>query len=341
MVIAPTYKVLSRATVPCLIDTFKGTHLEGIWKESRSVYVLPNDYGILYCQGADNPGGLEGGQFHAVWGDEGGQFKFGVWSAIQGRTGAKQAPILITTTPYIRNWLFFDFYKRWQAGDKDYFVHQWASKQNTAYPVEEYERAKKSMGRERAMMRYDGLFSVCEGQVYPEFEECSVEGDPKEIIANSSKLYGGLDFGFNDPFCALCGGLDHDDVLWIWYERYKSRTSIEEHAERLPKFEDKTIKWFSEHNPEYVLKLRRGGHRVVNANKNILVGIDAVNARIKTGRLKILRNRCPVVFAEAEVYNFPEDEDEQIVGDKPVDKNKHAMDPLRYMVTGIDIRKPA
>lgn len=340
MVVAPTYKVLARATVPTLIETFKGTYLEGIYKEQKNVYVLPNEWGTIWCQGADNPGGLEGGQFHAVWGDEGGQFKFGVWVAIQGRTGAKQAPILITTTPYLRNWLFSEFYKKWKEGDPNYFVHQWSSFKNPAYPKEEYDRALRSMSPERAAMRYDGNFTYSEGLVYPFFHSCLVDNSYEEIISMGGRAFGGMDFGFNDPFAALSGILDEDDVLWIWYERYKSRTEIEAHADALPRFNDRTIKWYCEHQPEYLIKLRRGGHKCIKANKNIQVGIDAVTARINTGRLRVLQRYCPALIAESEVYCYPEN-DEQIVGDKPVDMDNHAMDALRYMITGIDVRKAA
>ena len=101
MIVAPTYKVLNRATLPCLIETFKDTTCEGIFKVQESSYTLPGPYGgKLWAQGADNPGGLEGGQFDAVWGDEAGQFTLKTWDALQGRTGAKMAPILFTTTPY-------------------------------------------------------------------------------------------------------------------------------------------------------------------------------------------------------------------------------------------------
>src|SRR5215467_4008096 len=41
MVVAPTYKVLARATVPTLIDTLKHTALQGIYHETKNVYNLP------------------------------------------------------------------------------------------------------------------------------------------------------------------------------------------------------------------------------------------------------------------------------------------------------------
>lgn len=340
MVVAPTYKVLSRATLPTLIETFNGTALQGTFKETKNLYVLPNNWGLIWCQGADNPGGLEGGQFDAVWLDEGGQVKLSVWIALQGRTGAKQAPIFITTTPYGLNWLYTEVYKRFKENDKNYYVRQWASKVNPAYPEEEYNRAKGSMTAEKAAMRYDGEFMKLEGLVYPSFSECAVYADPEDIIDLGGKFVGGIDFGWNDPFAALCGNVDRNDVLWIWYERYKSETMIEDHADALPKLENHSIRWFSEHTPEFIKKLKKGGHRVRKANKAITVGIEAVNARILTGRLKILKNRCPACFAEADTYIYPED-DEVIVGDKPVDKDNHCMDALRYLICGLDVKKPA
>lgn len=340
MVLAPTYKVLSRATIPTLIETFSGTHLEGTWKESKNLYVLPNGIGQIWCQGVDSPGGIEGGQFSAIWGDEAGQFKNMAWTAMQGRAGAKQAPILLTTTPYGRNWLWTDFYKRFSEGDKDYYVRQWASHYNPAYPKEEYDRAKRTMTAEKAAMRYDGLFTQMEGLVYPSFEQCVLDEDPSNIIAMDGRLLGGVDFGWNDPFAALSGLLTPDDILFVWYERYKSETPIEVHAEKMPKFQDRHILWYTEHEPELVRRLQKGGHKCRNANKAIIAGIDAVNRRILSGKLFVLREACPATIAEASVYTYPE-KDEEIIGDKPVDKDNHAMDALRYMVAGIDIRKAA
>jgi len=346
MVVAPTYKVLERATVPALLDTFKGTAFwdESAYKQQRHLYELPNNWGLIWCQGADNPGGLEGGQFDAVWGDEAGQFKESVWNAIQGRTGAKQAPILLTTTPYIKNWLYHTVYLNWAKGDPNYFVRQWASYYNPTYAKEEYERAKKTMTKDRAAMRYDGLFMNLEGLVYPNLADCYVELNKQEIldlINQPGKFYGGIDFGWNDPFAALCGFLDKSDTLWVWYERYKRKTPIEEHADKLPKIYGRSIKWFADHSrPDEIYKLKRGGHKVLKANKSIETGIVTVNGRLLSGKLKIIKNCCPALVAESETYAYTDDEDD-LGNDKPIDEFNHACDSLRYMIMGIDGRRAA
>ena len=339
--VAPTYKVLQRATVPTLIESFKGTPLEGRYLENKNLYILP-DESRIWCQGADNPGGLEGGQFDAIWGDEAGQFKFSVWIAIQGRTGQKRAPILFTTTPYGRNWLFSDFYNHFRDGDPDYYVRQWSSNKNPAYPEEEYQRAKRTMSPERGAMRYDGEFMQMEGLVYPELYSCIEEElEPKQVVFRPGKFVGGIDFGWNDPFCALGGLLDSDDCLWLWYERYKSETDLDKHASALPKFYGRSFKWYCDSSrPDSIFKLRKGGHKCYKANKRIEEGVDAVHARINSGKLKILRSACPAVIAESQTYHYKED-DEVTIGDKPVDMDNHAMDCLRYLIMGLDRKRAA
>ncbi len=351
-IVAPTYKVLERATVPCFIDAVKGTVLEGRHLPSKSYYELPNNWGRIWTQGADNEGGLEGGQFDFVWGDEGGQFRKKVFDAIIGRTGAKEAPILITTTPYGLGALF-EWYKKWQSGDTDYNIITFASIANPAYPKTEFERAKRSMTPEKFRERYLGEFLRMEGLVYPKLQDSLITATTDEILtllSLSGKSVGGIDYGWNDPFCALAGkvpsvsssdGKFIEGTLYIWYERYMSEIPLEEHAEALPKVPGQSILWFCDHEPENTMKLKKGGFRVKKAKKAILPGIDVVNTRFYSKTIKIIKNRCPLLEAEGEMYVYEPNRDDEIIGDKPIDKDNHAMDALRYLVMGLDWKEAA
>lgn len=331
LIVAPTYQIMARATAPTLVTMLAGTDLEGRYVESKNRYYLPYGLGVIWMLSADSPLGLEGGQFDFCWIDEGGQLKYEAWIAIQGRLGQKQAPCLITTTPYGCNWLYHELFKRWLRGDDDYYVRQWSSKSNPAYPKAEYDRAKRSMSKERAAMRYDGQFVRLAGLVYPDLESCVVEASapPK------GKLVGGVDFGWNNPFSALGGTLYIDDkgrdVLYVWYERYKRHCTVDDHAVALPKGH---MWWGDPSRPDSIAAIRKGGHKVRKAPNDIQLGIDAVNGRIYTQRLKI-SSACRAVIAEAEEYHYPE-KDDQSVGEKPVDTFNHALDALRYLVFGMD-----
>lgn len=339
MIVAPTYKVLSRATMPCFVETLKGTALEGVYKESLSKYVLPNNWGVIWAQGADNPGGLEGGQFDFVWGDEGGQFKKKTLEALTGRTGAKSAPILITTTPYGLGALYTDWYMPYQQGSKAYQFIVWSSIANPTYSREEYELAKQRLTKHKFAERYEGVFMKPTGRVYPDFDRCKISMSPAEIkglLSSEGRLYGGIDYGWNDPFCALAGFLKPDNTLYVWYERYKTKTLIDDHSAVLPK----GVQWFTEHELNQTNKLRRGGHNCRKAYKAIEPGIIMVNSRINLDQVKVIENRCPALCAEAVTYVYPE-KDEEHVGDKPIDKDNHAMDAFRYMIATLDRRKAA
>lgn len=342
MVIAPTYKVLARATAPTLVRSFAGTDLEGRYVPTSNLYYLPNGMGEIWVLSSDNPGGLEGGQFDFVWMDEGGQMKYDAWIAIQGRTGLKEAPVLITTTPYGLNWLYHKVYKQSLKNDPNYACFAWSSIENPRYPKAEYERAKREMSRSRGAQRYDGKFVKAAGLVYPDLDGCL--RDPDTItIPEHAVLYGGMDFGWNDPFCGLCAAkwivTDEKgtrDVLYVWYERYKRLTLMSDHAEALPP----AVTWFADPSrPDSAKELRMAGHTVKKAYNDIVVGIDAVTSRIYSDRLWISGD-CRAVIAEAAEYAYPE-EDDETVGEIPVDKFNHAMDALRYLVAGVDRRKIA
>lgn len=332
-VVAPTYDVLARATAPTLVSLLKGTIYEGVYFPSRRQYELPNNWGVIWLLSADRPGGLEGGQIDFAWIDEGGQLKYDAWVAITGRLGLKMGRALITTTPYLVNWLYYKILKPAFAGDPLYFARQWASVTNPAYPMEEFERAKRDMSAQRFAQRYLGQFVKLSGLVYPDLERCK----RKFTTVPDGELYGGIDFGWNDPFSAHVAVLDKNDVLWVFRERYKRRTALEAHARALPK--DPTY-YADPSQPESIKRLNTLGLTVrPNRVREIAAGIDMVNTRIYNDKL-VISEDLPAVWAEGREYAYETDEDTQESGgEKPVGGFDHALDDIRYMVCGIDRRK--
>ncbi len=329
---APTYPMLSRVTVPALIEAYRDTDLEGEYKQASHEYHLPTG-GIIYCCSTDNPDHIEGGQYDDWWLDEAGQMKAWTWTVIQARLGFKQGRCLFTTTPYGLNWFHKEIYLRAKRGDRDYFVTQFKSTMNPAYPKAEMERARRTMDSRIFDMRYGGEFRKLAGLVWPLFDSwvCQevevtearqkAEDDPESITP-----VGGIDWGYNNPFVALSGFLDDDDVLWITDERYVDRTLLADHAASL----DKNTTYYADPSGKQETEELRALDLIIQpADNDVAMGIERVTARGQTGRLKI-SPKCRNLISEAETYHYKEDTD------KPVKADDHCTDALRYMIMGLD-----
>ena len=183
------------------------------------------------------------------------------------------------------------------------------------------------LGGARRKRLFEGLWAAAEGQVYPNFDQCIVE----HFTPPPGRLYGGIDWGWQAPLAALGAVLyvaeDGRDVLYVFYERYKSKVFIEEHAKALPSGH----LWYADNaEPRSIVKLRKCGHRCRPAPKGIIASIDAVTSRIETGRLQVSK-ACRALITEMSYYRFKNDGTE-----KPVHEFSHAVNALEYMIMGID-----
>ncbi len=183
---------------------------------------------------------------------------------------------------------------------------------------------------ERARL-LDGDWDVVnEGLVYPDFGACVVEPEdwPAEITGTRE---GGIDWGWNNPFAALGAVLDHDDVLWVGWERYGSRVTLTEHSKALPR--DGTRWWADPAGADQINELRRADHHIIAAThrgrRPLEDGINKVSERIRSGRLKV-KGSLGNLIGEAGKYRYERQTE------TPVDQDNHALAALRYMVVGID-----
>jgi len=188
---------------------------------------------------------------------------------------------------------------------------------------------------ERARL-LDGDWNIRrEGQVY-DFEHCIVDSAP-----DKSPECGGIDFGYNNPFAAIYGFLDSDDVLWITNVRYVRQVTLPVHSEAIPK----GCEWYADPSePGLIKELRDRGHNVRpcvhipvrgasgEIKKPILDGIDKVADRMRTNRLRIVRRDCLPLIRELGLYHYDPTKQQ----DTPVKEDDHACDALRYLVVGLD-----
>ena len=187
----------------------------------------------------------------------------------------------------------------------------------------------RALGQAYVDQEYNCLFTALEGLVYPDFERCHVD-----TCVTAGNSMGGIDWGWRNPFAAVWGVLDRDDVLWIQNERYLRNTPLHEHIQALPK-----IMWYADPSGAVeIAAFRHADHKVRKGDNNIRFGIAAVNARIRTGRLNVNPQRCPNLASEAKLYRYADATDGNVRDENPIDEHNHALGALRYLISRIDAR---
>jgi len=327
MVISPTYKVLSRATMRAFLTFFEGTDLEGTLNKTDKEYHLPDGGKVYFCS-AEKPDFLEGGQFRGVWLDEAGAMKRWAWVVTQARLSVKLGRALLTSTPRGKNWFYWDFHKRWEDGDPDYLSIQFDSVENPQFPREEFERMKRILSPAEFAMRYRGQFTELEGLVFPNYANCLTEDSIKYPDATDTRV-GGIDFGWTAPSAALTAYLDTVTGKWVIYrEFYEVHCLMGKMAESL----DHQATYYADPSfPKEIEELRSHGISVEPADNSYLPGIRKVNEYITDGKILASRNICPNLVDEISGFTDQDGSDR-----KNKSKPNHLIDCLRYMVMGID-----
>jgi hypothetical protein len=258
--------------------------------------------------------------------DEAARVPDDLYRAIRPMLAVSQGRLVCLSTPFGQRGWFFD---EWQgAGPWHKITATWRNcPRISAEFIAEEERA---MGRSWVAQEYECSFEAMEGLVYPDFAQCVTAFSP---IAG--KPYGGIDWGWRNPFAAVWGLLDNNDVLWIGDEVYRRETPLHELRKALPK----QVQWYADPSgPTEINEFRRAGYVVRKGLNDIRLGIAAVTARLRTGRLRVCAHRCPNLLAEAKLYRYPSPAERALIGEKPVDEHNHALGALRYLISRVDAR---
>ena len=197
---------------------------------------------------------------------------------------------------------------------------------------------------------FKGLWISAEGAVFPEFAK-------KRHVKQIEKPQEGvwlmaLDFGFKNPACALLINY-HDGILTVWREIYKVGLQLDDFMIEIQQILDAESVSISimlcDHQSEHVERLQQEGFPAVLAEKQIITGLERIRARLMKDTLVIAEhaNRSPDpnidkgpkgLVDEFGVYSYISYDKRQgnAKDDIPMDKDNHAIDPLRYACNYLD-----
>ena len=333
LVVEPTWPMVDRILLNSsagrvgLVDLWRSIDPEVIYHAQRRA--LHCALGTIYLASATNPESMEGAHVAGAWLDEAGQMPKLAYETAQRRASFKSGQLLITTTPYNRGWLFTDVYQKWKAGDPDYFVSQFSSLANPAYPRDILEGNRRSMSPARFRMMHEGGFERPEGMIYSQWNDSMIV-DPFPIPHDWAHA-AGIDFGFNHPTAAVWAARDPDGVYYIYREHRKSGELLATHHQALIKPNgQKPDRWYADPSArQSIAELRRLGLPLVPANNDVPNGVDTVATLMATGRLKVFRT-CKNWLDEVESYVW--DTKDDIKTDKPRKVDDDLMDATRYLL---------
>ncbi len=348
LIVAPSYKMLQRSTLPTFLEMIKGTILEGEFKEVKMEYHCPYNNSVIYFGSADNPLTLDGPHTYWAWIDEAGLTNLSTFQVVLSRIGQKNGQLLITTTPNLiktKNWIYSELYEKRKEDYIDYISS--ISIDNPSYSKEFFERMKRVLDDRTFAIRHLAKFIRNQGLVYFEIiDNIFIDKNnlPEEyqgwenwehyIAIDPGVKYGILFFAYNP-----------ETQRKLIYDEYITKGDRPIPAFMLAKVILSRLKDFRKiyydparltdaTNLVYEIE-KQGGFKpslLMPVEKKVHEGISNVIRAVKENKLRVFNN-LKFFKDEIESYHYPMDEAGRIIDDlNPVKEDDDLMDAMRYGV---------
>ena len=257
--------------------------------------------------------------------DEAARVPDDLYRAVRPMLATSGGRLICLSTPYGKRGFYYD---AWANGGADWLRIEVPATRIPRIAPAFLEQERRALGEAWFRQEYLCSFEAMEGLVYPDFARCVAAAMPAGL---GGRKVGGIDFGFRNPFAAVWGTLDRDDVLWLTGEHYSRGQPLSHHAQKLPR----QVEWYCDPaGAGERCELRCAGFCVREGNNAVRPGIAAVTARLEDGRLRVVAGCCPNLLAEAQLYRYAE----KGGAETPEAEHNHALDALRYLIATLDAR---
>lgn len=237
--------------------------------------------------------------------------------------------------------------KKWidlaDQGNKNYYQLHFTLEDNPFVNQEYKNRLRDSLSGLFYKRNYLGLWCLAEGAVFDFFDrKIHVVRQPPRA---AEYWVAGIDYGTSNSFaCSLMGvstgryeqtGISRwieKEYVWDSHKEGRQKTNSE-YADDVQEFLEiygvRAI-YVDPSAASFKLELRRRGLHVVDANNDVLNGLQFMCSEMAKGSLLICAD-CPVLIKEIEGYVWDSKAAEK-GDDKPVKKSDHMTDATRYVV---------
>jgi PBSX family phage terminase large subunit len=230
-----------------------------------------------------------------------------------------------------------------EAGDKNYYALHYTLDDNP-YVDEDYkQRIRNSLSGVFYKRNYLGQWCLAEGAIFDFFDRriyvC------KEPPRAAEYWIAGIDYGTANSFACTFVGISTGKYAqngicrwaqkeYVWDSKKTNRQKTNsEYANDVQAFlEPYGVKqvYIDPSAAAFKVELLRRGFHVMEADNDVFNGIDFVTSEMKKGNLFICED-CPNLIREIESYVWDMKAAEK-GEDKPIKKDDHSIDSLRYAV---------
>ena len=263
-----------------------------------------------------------------------------VFNEIRNRCSMRGSHIICDTNPDIpTHWLKTDYIdnKDPKAGIISY---TFTIDDNTFLDKEYVESLKASKPRG---MFYDrdilGLWVTGDGIVYQDFNKDTMVIDDSEI-PDGLEYYCGVDWGFEHPNPIILLGDDKNGTTYVLRDYTKQHKFINywvEIAKNLQnEFGHNLLFYADSARPDNVNEFQANGINCINANKNVLPGIECVARKMREGKFKIAASCAQGIMNE--IYQYAWDENTGMPMKENETRHNDRLDAIRYGIYSRNVK---
>lgn len=296
----------------------------------------------LYLKGADNPDSLRGTGLNGLVIDEFASIRNArsVWQEVlRPALSDKLGWCFFIGTPKGKN-AFWEIWLKGQKKEDGYESWRFKTEDNPYIVRSEIKEAQEQLSETYFRQEYEASFEDYTGLIWPEFNEKDHVVDPFEIPEYYERV-NALDPAVTGITAGLYGAFG-DGVLYIIGEYYQRDVRASEVSSEIGKQEGI---WYADPAGKS-LKIQRDGVlfslfeeyeeyglTLLNAQKDVMAGINRVAEHFKTNRIKIFSS-CKNLITELQRYHWSDEREtvSGVIAPVPYKHNDHACDCLRYLI---------
>lgn len=313
---------------------------------------------VFFLTAEAGPEKFEADRWHWLWADE--EMDEAVWDAGRMRLVDFRGKAVFTFVPLSgQGWIYRRYFADSEPGALPYHLHGF---DNPHIPADELEAILRTYGPLQRAARERGEFTALDGRVYPDFSrDLHVVMTPFAIPPEWPR-YVALDFGTRNPFAAVWVAVDpKDDTAYAYREYLQAERPLSHHAAKLKELMALDVRPVEPGpegglrtepvEPEWVVAdpedrgsrlslAREHGIYTIPARKDVVAGISAVAARLAPdadGKPHLfVFPECKQLIRELEGYVWTPGGGKGDAPERPLKKDDHAVDALRYLVFALD-----